>query len=84
MLLLQYCVQEAVKGQFWRLRDKQGKPPGVVGWWPSRAVTFLDNHDTGSTQVHAASIEESYDRDRVPILGHCRSKCLHLLLFNLH
>ena len=25
---------------------------GVLGWWPSRAVTFLDNHDTGSTQAH--------------------------------
>lgn len=45
-------LQEAVKGQFWRLRDAQGKPPGVMGWWPSRAVTFLDNHDTGSTQAH--------------------------------
>ena len=44
-------MQEAVKGEFWRLRDPQGKPPGVMGWWPSRAVTFLDNHDTGSTQV---------------------------------
>ncbi|KVI05159.1 Alpha amylase [Cynara cardunculus var. scolymus] len=45
-------LQEAVKGQLWRLRDAQGKPPGVMGWWPSRAVTFLDNHDTGSTQRH--------------------------------
>ncbi|CAI9116997.1 OLC1v1018307C4 [Oldenlandia corymbosa var. corymbosa] len=45
-------LQAAVKGEFWRLRDAQGKPPGVVGWWPSRAVTFLDNHDTGSTQAH--------------------------------
>ncbi|KAB1203594.1 putative alpha-amylase 2 [Morella rubra] len=43
-------LQEAVKGQFWRLRDPQGNPPGVMGWWPSRAVTFIDNHDTGSTQ----------------------------------
>ncbi|XP_074282432.1 putative alpha-amylase 2 [Silene latifolia] len=43
---------EAVKGELWRLRDAQGKPPGVVGLWPSRAVTFLDNHDTGSTQAH--------------------------------
>ena len=24
----------------------------MLGWWPSRAVTFLDNHDTGSTQAH--------------------------------
>lgn len=45
-------LQEAVKGQLWRLRDAHGKPPGVIGWWPSRAVTFLDNHDTGSTQGH--------------------------------
>lgn len=45
-------MQQAVKGELWRLRDPQGKPPGVMGWWPSRAVTFLDNHDTGSTQVH--------------------------------
>ncbi|XP_050943744.1 probable alpha-amylase 2 isoform X2 [Cucumis melo] len=45
-------LQEAVKGQLWRLCDCRGKPPGVMGWWPSRAVTFLDNHDTGSTQAH--------------------------------
>ncbi|XP_061996462.1 uncharacterized protein LOC133714369 isoform X2 [Rosa rugosa] len=31
-------AEEALKGQLWRLRDPQGKPPGVVGWWPSRAV----------------------------------------------
>ncbi|GAA0152790.1 hypothetical protein Leryth_010649 [Lithospermum erythrorhizon] len=45
-------LQEAVKGEFWRLRDSKGKPPGVMGWWPSRAVTFIENHDTGSTQAY--------------------------------
>ncbi|XP_024166805.1 peptide chain release factor 2 [Rosa chinensis] len=30
--------EEAVKGQLWSLRDPQGKPLGVMGWWPSRAV----------------------------------------------
>eukprot|EP00899_Mesostigma_viride_P008546 jgi/Mesvir1/17693/Mv07873-RA.1 len=45
-------LQEAVRGQLWRLRDCNGKPPGLMGWWPSKAVTFLDNHDTGSTQGH--------------------------------
>ena len=25
---------------------------GVLGWWPERAITFLENHDTGSTQNH--------------------------------
>uniref|UniRef100_A0A1D1ZBR2 Alpha-amylase n=1 Tax=Anthurium amnicola TaxID=1678845 RepID=A0A1D1ZBR2_9ARAE len=45
-------LQEAVRGELWRLRDSQGKPPGVMGWWSSRAVTFIENHDTGSTQGH--------------------------------
>ena len=39
-------------GEFWRLRDRGGKMPGVAGWWPSRSVTILENHDTGSTQSH--------------------------------
>ncbi|KAG8663226.1 alpha-amylase 3, chloroplastic isoform X2 [Manihot esculenta] len=40
------------KCEYWRLSDHKGKPPGVMGWWPSRAVTFIENHDTGSTQGH--------------------------------
>eukprot|EP00887_Chlorella_sp_A99_P004194 scaffold23.g4194.t1 len=46
-------LQEAVKRcQYNRLRDSQGKPNGLLGWWPTMAVTFVDNHDTGSTQQH--------------------------------
>eukprot|EP00249_Psilotum_nudum_P022030 c28345_g1_i3 orf=72-1013(-) len=46
-------LQEAVKRrEWWRLRDSEGRPPGVMGMWPSRAVTFVENHDTGSTQAH--------------------------------
>ena len=46
-------LQEAVRNcQYWRLKDTKGKPPGVIGWMPTHAVTFLDNHDTGSTQAH--------------------------------
>ncbi|URE47744.1 alpha-amylase [Musa troglodytarum] len=43
-------LQTAVQGELWRLRDRQGKAPGMIGWWPEKAVTFVDNHDTGSTQ----------------------------------
>ena len=32
--------------EYWRLKDAEGKPPGLLGWWPSRATTFLENHDT--------------------------------------
>jgi hypothetical protein len=45
-------IQALERSEYWRLSDEKGKPPGVLGWWPSRAVTFLENHDTGSTQVH--------------------------------
>jgi alpha-amylase len=44
-------VQEAVKNtQYDRLKDERGKAPGLLGWWPAKACTFVDNHDTGSTQ----------------------------------
>lgn len=33
------------------LGSMQGRPPGVLGLWPSRAVTFLENHDTGEGVV---------------------------------
>ena len=47
--LVQGVLQEALEhSQFWRLRDPAGKPPGVIGWWPARAVTFIDIHDTGA------------------------------------
>lgn len=46
-------LQEACRNtQYWRLRDSKGKPPGLMGWLPQHAVTFIDNHDTGSTQRH--------------------------------
>ncbi|KAG2426720.1 hypothetical protein HYH02_014760 [Chlamydomonas schloesseri] len=46
-------LQEACRHtQYNRLRDNQGKAPGLLGWWPSKAVTFIENHDTGSTQQH--------------------------------
>lgn len=42
-------LQQAVRtGEYWRLADRDGRPSGVIGWWPADAVTFLDNHDTGS------------------------------------
>ena len=35
-----------------RLCDRDGKPCGVNGWAPTKAITFVENHDTGSTQQH--------------------------------
>ena len=63
-------LQEALaKQEFWRLRDSQGHPPGVLGWWPQRAVAFLDNHDTGSTQAHWP-FPEQFLRQVIPRIAH--------------
>ncbi|XP_057965514.1 alpha-amylase-like [Malania oleifera] len=43
-------LQTAVEGELWRLKDSNGRPPGLIGLLPANAVTFIDNHDTGSTQ----------------------------------
>lgn len=43
-------LQTAVQGELWRLKDSNGKPSGFIGIKPESAVTFIDNHDTGSTQ----------------------------------
>ena len=46
-------LQEAIgRQEYGRLKDINGKPAGLIGWEPQMAVTFLDNHDTGSTQNH--------------------------------
>ncbi len=51
-------------GEYWRLKDAQGKQPGLIGWWPSKAVTFIDNHDTGThaqTQDYTLSVAGQSD-----------------------
>ncbi|GMH36745.1 hypothetical protein BSKO_04618 [Bryopsis sp. KO-2023] len=58
------------RSEYWRLRDDQGKPPGLMGWWPSRAVTFLENHDTGSTQGHWRFPDHGVEQGYVYILTH--------------
>jgi alpha-amylase len=64
-------LQEACgRGEWWRLRDSGGRPPGVLGLWPSRAVTFIDNHDTGSTQAHWPFPAERVTQGYAYILTH--------------
>ncbi|XP_061993033.1 alpha-amylase-like [Rosa rugosa] len=43
-------LNAAVLGELGRLKDSKGGPPGLIGISPRNSVTFIDNHDTGSTQ----------------------------------
>ncbi|KAF5833596.1 glycoside hydrolase superfamily [Dunaliella salina] len=70
-------LQDALRrNERWRLADPEGRPPGTMGLWPSRAVTILDNHDTGSTQNHwpfpSKNIQEGY----AYILTHPGTPCV--------
>lgn len=79
-------LQVAVNGEYWRLRDKAGKASGLIGWWPKRAVTFLDNHDTGSQQAHWPFPSDKVMQGYAYILTHPGIPCLfweHLYDWNL-
>ncbi|KAJ1699752.1 hypothetical protein LUZ63_008264 [Rhynchospora breviuscula] len=43
-------LQSAVQGQLGMLRDPRGNAAGMIGLRAEKAITFVDNHDTGSTQ----------------------------------
>ncbi len=42
--LLQYAVKN---NNYYKMKDYNGRPSGLLGWWPQKSVTFIDNHDTG-------------------------------------
>lgn len=80
-------LHSALHNQYWRLIDPQGKPTGVMGWWPSRAVTFLENHDTGSTQGHWPFPRDKLAQGYAYILTHSGTPVIfydHFYDFGLH
>ncbi|KAD7479496.1 hypothetical protein E3N88_02632 [Mikania micrantha] len=80
-------LHSALHNQYWRLIDPNGKPPGVMGWWPSRAVTFVENHDTGSTQGHWPFPRDKLMQGYAYILTHPGTPVIfydHFYDFGLH
>ncbi|CAD7698103.1 unnamed protein product [Ostreobium quekettii] len=70
-------LQEAVgRQEYWRLVDPEGRPAGMVGMWPSRAVLFIDNHDTGSSLQHWPFPTNSLPEGYAYILTHPGTPCV--------
>ncbi len=45
------ALRMAVNNQeFWRLGSVKGNPAGLLGLWPVKALTFVENHDTRTTE----------------------------------
>jgi len=61
-----YALYDAVMSdEYSRMRTPHGGrdiPAGLIGYWPSRAVTFLDNHDTEYCREHEH--QANYDSTR--------------------
>lgn len=86
-------LQHAVgSGEYWRLRDFSGKPTGLIGWWPAKAVTFIDNHDTGASTWGPGQNHWPFPSDKVMqgyayILTHPGIPCVywtHFFDWGLH
>lgn len=76
---LKGILQEAVsRREYWRLSDSQGRPSGMLGLWPSRAITFLENHDTGSTLQHWPFPWQNVPEGYAYILTHPGTPCIFL------
>ncbi|XP_031128289.1 alpha-amylase-like [Ipomoea triloba] len=69
-------LQAAVLGELWRLKDPNGKPPGLIGISPKNAVTFIDNHDTGSTQSISPFPKDKVIQGYAYILTHPGVPCV--------
>lgn len=64
------------RNEYWRLVDTKGRPPGLVGLWPSRAITFIENHDTGSTLNHWPFPWDHLQQGYAYILTHPGTPCV--------
>lgn len=36
----------AIENERYEMLNDNGRPSGLIGWWPVKAVTFVENHDT--------------------------------------
>lgn len=44
-------LNEALENSDYGVLSHDGLLAGGIGWWPSKMVTFVDNHDTGSEET---------------------------------
>ena len=70
-------LQEAVlRSEYWRLVDRSGRMPGMAGMWAMRAVTFVENHDTGPPLAHWPFPQLELAQGYAYILTHPGTPCV--------
>jgi alpha-amylase len=70
-------LQEAVgRGEYWRLVDSAGRMPGFAGLWATRAITFIENHDTGPPLAHWPFPQAELAQGYAYLLTHPGTPCV--------
>jgi len=41
-----FNLMSAIEAERYETLNDNGKPSGLIGWWPAKSVTFVENHDT--------------------------------------
>ena len=41
-----FNLMNAIESERYEILNDNGKPSGLIGWWPAKSVTFVENHDT--------------------------------------
>ncbi len=41
-----YNLVSAVENERYELLNDNGRPSGLIGWWPAKSVTYVESHDT--------------------------------------
>ncbi|HBA61550.1 MAG TPA: alpha-amylase [Elusimicrobia bacterium] len=41
-----FTLLSAIENERYEALNDNGRPSGMIGWWPAKAVTFVENHDT--------------------------------------
>lgn len=47
-----YNLVSAVETERYELLRDGDRPSGMIGWWPAKSVTFVENHDTSPRDVN--------------------------------
>ncbi|OGR40459.1 MAG: hypothetical protein A2X29_09920 [Elusimicrobia bacterium GWA2_64_40] len=47
-----YNLVSAVESERYEILNEGGRPSGMIGWWPAKSVTFIENHDTSPRDVN--------------------------------
>ena len=55
-----YNLVSAVESERYELLNDNGRPSGLIGWWPAKSITYVESHDTSPrdpTFLQTASAE---------------------------